>query len=54
MLRQLRQLDLRHVHQSVHLVLGSLEVLDAKGVDGDHLDTGKVAYFQDLFVEVSA
>lgn len=39
MLGQLRQLDLGHVHQGIDFVLGSFEILDAKGKDGDHFDS---------------
>jgi hypothetical protein len=48
MLYELSQFDLRHVHERVDLVLGPLEVLDAEGVDGHHLDAGLVADFQYL------
>ena len=48
MLRQLRELDFGHVHQRVHLVLGPLEVLDAKGVDRDYFHTGSIADLENL------
>ena len=49
-LDELCELDFCHFHQSVHLVLGSFEVLDAEGVDGDMGDAGFVAHFQYLQV----
>ena len=48
MLDELCELDFRHFHQSVHLVLGSFEVLDAEGIDRDMCNAGFIAYFQYL------
>lgn len=45
----LRKLDLCHVHESVDFEFGSLEVLDAEGVDRDNLDSRLVADFEDLY-----
>ena len=50
MLHELLELDLGHSHQSLDLVFGPVEVLDAEGVDRDDLDSGLVADFEDLFV----
>jgi hypothetical protein len=33
------ELDLGHVHESVDFIFGALEVFNAKGVDGDNLDS---------------
>lgn len=49
-LRQLGELDFRHVHERIDFVLGSLEILDAEGVDGYHSDAGFVAHFQYLSI----
>lgn len=47
-LDKLLKLDLGHLHQPVHFVLGALEILDAEGVDGHVGHAGLVADFQDL------
>jgi hypothetical protein len=45
---QLPELELRQFHESVYFVLRALEVLDTKCIDGNDLDAGLVADFQDL------
>lgn len=47
-LHELLQLDFGQLHQTIHLVLRSVVVLDAKGIDSDDLDTTFVADFKDL------
>jgi hypothetical protein len=54
MLGQLIKLDLGHVHESVDFIFGALEVFNAKGVDGDNLDSGLVAHLEYLPLGVSA
>lgn len=45
---KLAKFELRQLHESVDLMLRTLEVLDTEGVDGDDLDTGFIADLQDL------
>jgi hypothetical protein len=47
-LRQLLELDFSQLHQALDLVFGTIEVLNAEGVDRDDLDTALVADFQHL------
>lgn len=42
---KLGEFDLGHVHQGIYLIFGSLEVLDAEGVDGDMGNSRLVANF---------
>jgi hypothetical protein len=53
MLSQLLKFHLRHGHEGVNFVLRALEVLDAKGIDGHHLDTGLVANLQYLILALA-
>lgn len=46
--------DLCNVHQRIHLKLRALEVLNAKGVDGDHLHAALVAHFEDACQRLKA
>lgn len=48
MLCQLSEFELRQLHEGIYFVLRAFEILNAEGIDGDHLDTGLVANFQDL------
>lgn len=48
MFGELFQLDLCHGHERVDFMLGALEILDAKCVDGNDLDAGLVAHFKNL------
>jgi hypothetical protein len=48
MLSQLLKFDLRHGHEGVDFVLRALEILNAKGIDGHHLDASLVANLQYL------
>lgn len=50
MLTQLRELNFRNLHERVDLVEGTLKVFDGEGVDGDDLDAGLVADFEDLYI----
>jgi hypothetical protein len=43
MLSQLLKLHLRHGHEGVDFVFRALKILDAKGIDGHHLDASLVA-----------
>jgi hypothetical protein len=43
MFGDLLELDLGHGHERINLVLGALEVLDTKSIDGHHLDASLVA-----------
>jgi hypothetical protein len=47
-LSQLLKLHFRHRHEGVDFMLRALEVLDAKGIDGHHLDASLVAHLQYL------
>lgn len=48
MLTQLLQLDLRNLHERVHLVQRPLKVLDAKRVDRDDPDPTLIAHLEDF------
>lgn len=47
MLRELYHLRARHIHKRVDFSPPPLEVLDTEGVDGDGVDAGIVADFED-------
>lgn len=47
-LDELCKLNLGHLHQAIHLMLGPFEVLNAECVDGNVSDTGLVAHFEYL------
>lgn len=47
-LRELGEFDFCHIHEGINFVFGPLEVLNTKGVDGDDIDAGFVADFQNL------
>lgn len=56
MLGDLLKLDLGHGHERIDLVLGALEVLNAKGIDSNHLDARLVAdleYLREVSMEGS-
>lgn len=50
MLDNLANLGLGHLHQGIDLVLGSLEVLNAKGICRDDAHARPVADFEDLVI----
>lgn len=47
MLKKLLQLVLGHLHKTLHLIFGTIEVFDTKRIDRDNLDATIVAYFKD-------
>lgn len=53
MLSELFELDLRHRHERIYFVLGAIEVLNAKRIDGNYFDTSLVADLQDLMVTLA-
>lgn len=54
MLSKLSEFHVRHVHESVHFELGSVEILDAEGVDCYYFHSALVAYFEYLTHTTSA
>ena len=48
MLQKLGEFDFGHIHQTINLILGSLEVLNAEGVHSHDLHAGLVADFEHL------
>lgn len=53
MLSELSEFHVRHVHESVHFELGSVEILDTECVDCYYFDTAFVAYFEYLTHQMS-
>lgn len=47
-LRELGEFEFCHIHECINFVFGPLEVLNTKGIDGDDIDAGFVADFQNL------
>ena len=48
MLSHLRQLDFGYIHQSIHLKLGPLEILNTERIYSDHLHSTLIANLENL------